>query len=265
MAKLRDRSYGALFEESREALLEALAGAVEAHDRLRPFARETSDNEREESDDSDFLYDLARLNVQYLNQLARVGSNYAILGSRILEGVYEKVMPKAARGGGAGNPAQADKEAGGGGADKTAQADEEARRRPIFVPFETDESIRLDLPVHNPFDVVATINLEFTDQTFTQGRPVDRVAGPTSAAIHAAFGLPEPKARVALHLRAHERTTVPVTVCLLPKQLHDLPFETDYFNTILIQATPDRAIAGGRGARTDRRYVVVRRCAVGGL
>ena len=90
MAKLRDRSYGALFEESREALLEALAGAVEAHDRLRPFARETSDNEREESDDSDFLYDLARLNVQYLNHFARVGSNYAILGSRILEGVYER-------------------------------------------------------------------------------------------------------------------------------------------------------------------------------
>ena len=82
-------------------------------------------------------------------------------------------MPKAARGGGAGNPAQADKEAAGaavptaprgrrrgpgGGADKTAQADE-ARRRPIFVPFETDESIRFDLPVHNPFDVVATIGL----------------------------------------------------------------------------------------------------------
>jgi hypothetical protein len=246
MAKLRDRSYGALFEESREAVLEFLAGAVEAHDRLRPFARETSDNEREESDDSDFLYDLARLNVQYLNQLARVGSNYAILGSRILEGVYEKVMPKGGQGGGGVDPAQAD----------------EARRRPIFVPFETDESIRFDLPVENPFDVVAKIHLEFKDQHFRKGRPVDGTGGRAAATIQAEFGLPEPEAILMLDLRPRERTTVPVTVWLDAALLPNLPFETDYFNTILIVARPE---GRANGEVRDQRYVVVRRRAIGGL
>jgi hypothetical protein len=43
--------------------------------------------------DGDFLYDLLRINVQYVNQLARLGSNYSILAARALERFYDAWQP----------------------------------------------------------------------------------------------------------------------------------------------------------------------------
>ena len=41
----------------------------------------------------DFLHDFFHLNVQYLNQLARLGSSYSIVGARALERIYEWAQP----------------------------------------------------------------------------------------------------------------------------------------------------------------------------
>jgi hypothetical protein len=261
--KLKDRSYGDLFEQSREAVLDAVAGAVEAHDRLRRFARETSDEESEPGDESDFLYDLARLNVQYLNQLARIGSNYAILGSRILESVYEKVVPK-------GRPVPP------GGSDDLRffdADDQELRRQPLIVLFGSDEDITLDFPVQNPFDEPARLQLSFVHPQFLEGRPVDGDDPNAAKAtrIAAVFGLLEPKATLRLALRPREKVTVPVSVLLCGDNLSGLELETDYFNGIEVEARtqpqyprPDRVVGLPPGVRSYVRYIVVRRCAVAG-
>jgi hypothetical protein len=89
--------YGELFEDSREVLLEALADAIDRYDRGRSKlvddAAECSPPE--ETQQGDFLYDFTRLNLQYLNHMARLGSNYSIVAGRVLEKLYDQFVPKA--------------------------------------------------------------------------------------------------------------------------------------------------------------------------
>lgn len=83
----------------RGSLVELVAGTLES------LARQRSTLRRAEDDDDlpghapqqgDFLYDFMRLNVQYVNQLARLGSNYSIIAARALERVYDHFQPLAA-------------------------------------------------------------------------------------------------------------------------------------------------------------------------
>jgi hypothetical protein len=99
-------SYAELFEQSRQAVLEALADAIETyHDHKSRLERLDPDRVPSRAPhEGDFLYDFLRLNVQYLNQFARLGSSYSIIGSRVLERLYsycvpgEKTRPRAGRG-----------------------------------------------------------------------------------------------------------------------------------------------------------------------
>lgn len=89
------KSYAKLFDESREALLELVASGVEAYYRQRTALEKTLPDVLPEDEPSkgDFLHDFVSLNVQYLNQLARLGSNYSILGARALERIYSWMQP----------------------------------------------------------------------------------------------------------------------------------------------------------------------------
>lgn len=89
------KSYAKLFDESREALLELVASGVEAYYRQRTALEKTLPEvpEEDEPGEGDFLHDFINLNVQYLNQLARLGSSYSIVGARALERLYEWAQP----------------------------------------------------------------------------------------------------------------------------------------------------------------------------
>jgi hypothetical protein len=91
------RSYATLFGESREALLELVASAVESYHRQRGAVEKSVPEsfEEDEADQGDFLHDFLHLNVDYLNRLARLGSNYSIVGARALERLYEWAQPPA--------------------------------------------------------------------------------------------------------------------------------------------------------------------------
>ncbi|MDQ2642688.1 MAG: hypothetical protein M3020_02650 [Myxococcota bacterium] len=81
-------------QDSRDSLLEILADTIQNFEQGRPKGntrRRSSPPERGE--EADFLQDLIQLNVQYLNQVARLGSNYSIVACRALERVYDYFGP----------------------------------------------------------------------------------------------------------------------------------------------------------------------------
>jgi len=88
-------SYGDLLDQSREAVLKTLADAIENyHERKSTLDRAQPKAARDHApQEGDFLYDFLRLNVQYLNQFARLGSNYSIIASRALEKLYGYCVP----------------------------------------------------------------------------------------------------------------------------------------------------------------------------
>ena len=83
------KSFASLTEDVRESMLNAAADAIAQLHRHKlkfdvPEAPPAPDD-----NNGDFLYDFARLNLQYLNQLASLGSNYSALGARVLEKVHD--------------------------------------------------------------------------------------------------------------------------------------------------------------------------------
>ena len=86
------KTFASLAEDTRESLLNLAADAVsELHRHKSKLDDETSeagDEPTPSRESGDFIYDFARLNLQYLNQLASLGSNYSALGARALEKVH---------------------------------------------------------------------------------------------------------------------------------------------------------------------------------
>src|SRR5450432_3260317 len=86
------------FEDARETALDALADAVQHLHRQQERTETTTGHEDEDEpsseDQGDFAQDFLDLNVQYLNQLARLGSSYSIVASRTLEKLYDYFAPK---------------------------------------------------------------------------------------------------------------------------------------------------------------------------
>jgi len=76
-------------------LVDAFASLIEGYRRTkRASARLDPDPvPTQESQAGDFLQDFLRLNVQYVNQVARLGSNYSIVAARALERLYDYVAP----------------------------------------------------------------------------------------------------------------------------------------------------------------------------
>jgi hypothetical protein len=87
------KTFATLTEDARESLLNVVADAVsELHRskiRLGDDVEEHDESASRERDNGDFLYDFTRLNLQYLNQLANLGSNYSALGARALEKIHD--------------------------------------------------------------------------------------------------------------------------------------------------------------------------------
>lgn len=82
-------------EQSRGSLLDSLADAIENHHKQRRKLETEVDPAVGATDsDGDFLHDFMHLNVQYLNHLARLGSNYSIIASRALERLYDHWVPQ---------------------------------------------------------------------------------------------------------------------------------------------------------------------------
>lgn len=86
------------FEDARDTALDALADAVQHLHRQKERTEKTTGDEDEDEpsseDEGDFAQDFLDLNVQYLNQLANLGSSYSIVASRTLEKLYDYFAPK---------------------------------------------------------------------------------------------------------------------------------------------------------------------------
>lgn len=86
------------FEDARDTALDALADAVQHLHRQQERTEKTTGDEDEDEprsgDEGDFAQDFLDLNVQYLNQLARLGSSYSVVASRTLEKLYDHFAPK---------------------------------------------------------------------------------------------------------------------------------------------------------------------------
>jgi hypothetical protein len=80
-------------EQSRDRLLNGLADAIENHHRQKRRLESEVDPPITSDDNGDFLRDFVHLNVEYMNRLARLGSNYSIIASRALERIYEFLVP----------------------------------------------------------------------------------------------------------------------------------------------------------------------------
>jgi hypothetical protein len=84
--------FGDLLDESRETLLELTADAIATFARQRKRDRDETEPAEPAPGEGDFLQDVLTLNLQYLNQLARLGSSYSIVAGRLLERVYDRVV-----------------------------------------------------------------------------------------------------------------------------------------------------------------------------
>jgi len=74
-----------LFEETRDTTLELVANAAEGYYRVRRSLYDDGSCGRDGAPAGDFIYDYARVSLQYLNELARLGSAYTLLPARMLE------------------------------------------------------------------------------------------------------------------------------------------------------------------------------------
>lgn len=102
-------SYAELFGRSREELLDALADGIERlhREKTKLEKKVRADSKRAKKTDAetkaaerveqgDFLYDFVRMNVDYLNQMARLGSSYSVVAGRVLEKLYDRFAPRDA-------------------------------------------------------------------------------------------------------------------------------------------------------------------------
>jgi hypothetical protein len=100
-------SYAELFGRSREELLDALADGIERvhlekqklEKQVKAGSKRTkrTDSETEAAqgeEQGDFLYDFVRMNIDYLNQMARLGSSYSVVAGRALEKLYDRFAPR---------------------------------------------------------------------------------------------------------------------------------------------------------------------------
>lgn len=93
------KTFASLTEDTRESLLNLAADAVsELHRHKSKFEESADDGDDEPAPSAksgDFIYDFARLNLQYLNQLASLNSNYSALGARALEKLHSYFLAPA--------------------------------------------------------------------------------------------------------------------------------------------------------------------------
>jgi hypothetical protein len=83
-----------VLQDSRDGLLDMLADTIQNFEKSRPKGNTRRKSRApKRGEEADFLQDLIQLNVQYLNQVARLGSNYSIVACRALERVYDYFGP----------------------------------------------------------------------------------------------------------------------------------------------------------------------------
>ena len=95
------KTFASLTEDARESLLNLAADTVSELHRHKSKYQDADDDEPEEprsrAKSGDFIYDFARLNLQYLNQLASLDSNYSALGARALEKIHDYFLGPSKR------------------------------------------------------------------------------------------------------------------------------------------------------------------------
>ena len=118
---------------ARASMVDLIATALEGVQRHAAAAAKFTPEKPASSDSqgSDFLYDFARMHVQYINQLARLGSNYSIVAARALERFYDYCVPQ----------------------------EEEGPPLPIELEAKANERVVVRIPVENTFDEDADFEL----------------------------------------------------------------------------------------------------------
>jgi hypothetical protein len=93
-----------ILEQSRRAAVQTVANLLDGMAKTKKLRRRfesTQDDDREraeqddapENRDSDFLFDMLRLNATYLNEVARLGARYRDFAYRALENMYRITHP----------------------------------------------------------------------------------------------------------------------------------------------------------------------------
>jgi hypothetical protein len=80
-------------EQSKDSLLTLLASGVESLHRVRSKLDQPSNPSSSKTPGGDFLLDFTRMHLEYLNQMAKLGSNYSIVAARALERLYDRYVP----------------------------------------------------------------------------------------------------------------------------------------------------------------------------
>jgi hypothetical protein len=218
-------SYGKLLEDTRDGILEAVADAIENHQRYKSSIEKATPVGLpvRGAPQGDFLYDFLRLNVQYMNQIARLGSSYSIIASRALEKMYERFMPRD-NGRDAPKPEKADPALTGD--------DPIVNAPPVVLHGRLGERITATFEVKNWLSRTANVRIRCDDsfEAPRNGAPVNF----TPIFRYGALKLP---GELRLELEANEN--VELSVILEPKRVDGNPVlqpNGDYKAWIVVEA-----------------------------
>src|SRR5215510_12462974 len=94
-----------ILEQSRKAAIRSAATLLDSVSKTRELRRRFGATfggyrrraEGDEKDSGDFLFDLLRLNAEYLNRVSRLGERYSEFAHRALENLYAVAAPPGMR------------------------------------------------------------------------------------------------------------------------------------------------------------------------
>ncbi len=94
-----------ILEQSRRAAIRSAATLLDSVSKAKQLRRRFATTfggyrrraEGDEKDSGDFLFDLVRLNAEYLNRVSRLGERYSEFAHRMLENFYAVAAPPSAR------------------------------------------------------------------------------------------------------------------------------------------------------------------------
>jgi hypothetical protein len=217
-------SYGKLLEDTRDGMLDAIADAIENHKRNKSSVEKASPRGLpvQSPQEGDFLYDFLRLNVQYVNQLARLGSSYSIIASRALERMYDRFVAK--------DEARDVPKPKKGDPNRKLLGDSPYDPAPLRIHGRLGEQISAAFEVKNWLDRPATIHVR-CDDAFPDG------SAPISFLPSLRYGQVKSRKELELVLDAHD--CVELTLSLTPTRKPDgskLRPEGNYQGVIIVEA-----------------------------
>jgi hypothetical protein len=213
-------------EAPTSPVLDAVANLLESFQRTKRAAGRMSGGNgnvgRGGNSGSDFLQDFVELNVQYLNQMARLSSNYSIVAARALEKLYNYAVPPEAPSG----------------------------PEPLLLRGVTGERVVIRIPVHNTLANLCKVEVSCGEfRTDDDQPPLD---------LRQEFQHPKrSRARKAsFSLESDEDVEVRIGVKLDEKLVLNAEYR-GLISVVRIEQLPDRGESRKRERRMRTEHVVI--------